>query len=397
MADLQVGGSALTDTDRSDIRTGLGLGNSATRSVGTTAGTVAAGDDSRLSNARTPTAHAASHAAGESDAITPASIGAATAAQGTDSREWTAATVDQAEAEAGSATTRRAWTALRVRQAIAAWWSATASTLIKTVNGNSLIGSGDLAVTASPAGSDTQLQFNDAGTAAGTAGLTWNKTTNTLTVASGTQTASVPIQALTQTWNAGGVAFTGWGLNITDSASSAFSLLANFQVGGVTQFSVRKDGMVLLNSRNSPSVFVGMAGSTGLSSTLLFITGTGGTAGSARMTGAQTGLHTAGLFGFTSNANSSDSDLLLHRIAAGVIGQYNGANAQEHQWYGTRTDAGNYRRVSLGMSTAGVGHIRPEGLGSGASGNVLHISGLPTSNPGPGILWNDAGTVKVGT
>lgn len=54
--------------------------------VGTTAGTVAAGDDSRF----------------------------------TDEREWSADTVGQSEAEAGSATTRRAWTAQRVRQAIVA-------------------------------------------------------------------------------------------------------------------------------------------------------------------------------------------------------------------------------------------------------------------------------------
>lgn len=60
------------------------LGDSATLDVGTTAGTVAAGDDSRF----------------------------------TDSREWTAATVSQAEAEAGVATTRRAWTAERIAQAI---------------------------------------------------------------------------------------------------------------------------------------------------------------------------------------------------------------------------------------------------------------------------------------
>lgn len=44
-------------------------GNAATRNVGTTAGTVAAGDDSRLTNARTPTAHAASHKGGGSDPI----------------------------------------------------------------------------------------------------------------------------------------------------------------------------------------------------------------------------------------------------------------------------------------------------------------------------------------
>jgi hypothetical protein len=37
--------------------------------TGTTAGTVAAGDDPRLSNARTPTPHASTHAAGNSDAL----------------------------------------------------------------------------------------------------------------------------------------------------------------------------------------------------------------------------------------------------------------------------------------------------------------------------------------
>ncbi len=53
-------------------RANLGLGGSATLNVGSTAGTVAAGDDSRLSNARTPTAHASTHQFGGSDPVATA-------------------------------------------------------------------------------------------------------------------------------------------------------------------------------------------------------------------------------------------------------------------------------------------------------------------------------------
>jgi hypothetical protein len=48
--------------------------------VGTVASTVAAGDDARLSDARTPLAHHTTHATAGSDPIAPADIGAATAA-----------------------------------------------------------------------------------------------------------------------------------------------------------------------------------------------------------------------------------------------------------------------------------------------------------------------------
>jgi hypothetical protein len=58
------------------------LGGAAALNVGTTAGTVAAGDDSRLSDARTPTTHASTHAAAGSDPITPAAIEAVPLADG---------------------------------------------------------------------------------------------------------------------------------------------------------------------------------------------------------------------------------------------------------------------------------------------------------------------------
>lgn len=99
----------------------------------------------------------------------------------------------------------------------------------------------------------------------------------------------------------------------------------------------------------------------------------------------------------SSNAGNSSPDLFLLRDAANTLALRNGANAQTFRTYGTLTDASNYRRLAMAMSTAGVAELKPEGAGTGASGNVLHISGLPTSNPGPGILWNNAGTPAIGT
>lgn len=65
-----------------------------------------------------------------------------------------------------------------------------------------------------------------------------------ITNALGTITTSQPY-TLTQTWNAGGVVFTGALINVTNTASDATSLLVDFQVGGASKFKIRAaDGLV---------------------------------------------------------------------------------------------------------------------------------------------------------
>ena len=64
------------------------------------------------------------------------------------------------------------------------------------------------------------------------------------TLTGATITTSQPVLDLAQTWNAGGVTFTGLKLNATDTASAAGSLLMDLQVGGTSRFNIGKSGLV---------------------------------------------------------------------------------------------------------------------------------------------------------
>lgn len=256
-------------------------------------------------------------------------------------------------------------------------------TNIKTINGNSLLGSGDLAVSASAAGSITQVQFNDAGAFGGDVGLAFDKATGKLTVGGKTVTASAPVLDLSQSWNAGAVTFTGIKFNVASDVSAAGSLLMDLQVGGVSKFKVGKDGYVY---------------TAGVTISTLQLVYDGVSSGNIW---AKKGFHIGGVGGGALSFSASDVSptyrTTLQAEASNTLAQFNGTAGQTFRLYGTYTDASNYRRLTKTMSASGVAEIKPEGAGTGATGNVLYISGLPTSNPGPGILWNNLGIVNVGT
>jgi hypothetical protein len=217
--------------------------------------------------------------------------------------------------------------------------------------------------------------------------------TGPLGITSGTITANAPLLNLSQTWNNAGVTFTGLFANITDTASNAASLLLNLQVGGVTQMSVNKAGTVAATTFR-------LTGNTG-SGVILRDAGSGAVGINAN--GVQVMDIRGGNVSLGANPLSwgstpvSSQDLILERDAANILALRNGTNAQTFRVHGTFTDASNHRRINLSMTTAGVAVLRAEGAGTGATGNVLHISSLPTSNPGPNILWNNAGTPAIGT
>jgi len=210
------------------------------------------------------------------------------------------------------------------------------------------------------------------------------------TFAAGTLTDSAPL-TLTQTWNDAAEVFTGLKVVVTDTASAAASLILDLQAGGASRASFKKNGHMAVNR-----IYVGVSSdySTGYiysSGSGLYLAGTNGPVAEVR---DNFGIHLGGQ-GLGWGTFGLAPDLILARDDAAVLAQRNGANAQTFRLYNTYTNASNYERMKFGWNT-NVFEIKPENAGTG-SARVVHISGLPTANPGAGILWNNAGTPAIGT
>lgn len=227
------------------------------------------------------------------------------------------------------------------------------------------------------------------------------------TVAGGTRTTSGSTLTITETLNNAGVTFPGaLVVNVTNTASNAASLLADIKVDGASAFAFYNRRQLVITGASNVHNKLWM-GNPSTSDNLSIACNTNAIGLTYQLIGDNTGSGGNAVLAFgasgeitwqsTNRQDAGSVALSLRKDADNVLGQRNGTNAQTSRTYGTYTDASNYRRVAVAMTTAGVASIAPEGAGTGASGNVLHISGLPTSNPGPGILWNDTGTVKVGT
>lgn len=185
-----------------------------------------------------------------------------------------------------------------------------------------------------------------------------------LSIAGGTATANAPVLNATQTWNNAAVTFTGWQLNVTDTASNAASLLMDLQRGGVTQFRVRKDGQLAFNGDlviNPNDINLRATASNGV-----LINSTGFSIGE------QSAI-------FFRDVPAGTIYSALRTQVSGVIEQRNGVNAQTLRVYNTFTDASNYERgrfawvsnvLTIGTENAGTGLARNltiESAGGGIS------------------------------
>lgn len=169
----------------------------------------------------------------------------------------------------------------------------------------------------------------------------------TATLPAGIITTSQPM-TLTQTWNAGGVTFTALVVNPSSTASSSASMIADFQLGGVSAVSIRKDGTII------------------------------GTADYRTAGGSFWVNSDDPAYGFRIG---TALDIALVRDAANTLALRNATNAQAFNVYNSWTDAANNEYVSTGF-TSNRAHLGTDKNGSGTQRSL--------------DLWGSDISLKVG-
>ena len=192
-----------------------------------------------------------------------------------------------------------------------------------------------------------------------------------LTITGGTVTVSTPFLQAAQSWNAAGVTFTGMKVNVTDTASASGSLLQDFQVGGVSKFSITKAGAV--TAASNLSVATGAVyqinGTSVLSATTLgssVVTSSLTTVGTLSAGAIPASLVTAGTFGagaytfpgalaitgaLTGVTTASMSGLLTSTLAVGKVFTADGGTT--NSLYQRFSNTGGSVVVGLESSTGG--------------------------------------------
>ena len=195
------------------------------------------------------------------------------------------------------------------------------------------------------------------------------------------------IYDMSDVWADGATTFTAIKMDVTNTASSASSLLMDLQVGGTSFFSASKSGDIVARRAFAfaapQSIFsadaFGFGNSKGSGLYGLYSSGQLGTRigikfflgekNNALEVGATVGIGWSATPGSGYTAGTKSGDLYLERDAANTLAQRNGTNAQTFNLYNTYTDGSNYERGFMRWNSnvleIGVGY-----LGTGSNKNI---------------------------
>ena len=231
-------------------------------------------------------------------------------------------------------------------------------------------------------------------------------------VTSGTITSDAPTISATQTWNSGGVTFTGWKLDVTDTASASASLLLDLQVGGSSKASIAKTGQLRITggtvTTSAPMLNLTQtwnAVGVTFQGALINVTTTTSAAASTYLDvqEAGTSLFKVGKFGKTTLANYTASDYALSitslvTLLAGVTDSYLNAINLAPNFLGSQAiTRHNYIRIAdptLGSNTLGDACVFAFDAAAGTHKAI--DSGTTKTSPGTVSAWvkiNINGTV----
>jgi hypothetical protein len=199
---------------------------------------------------------------------------------------------------------------------------------------------------------------------------------------SGTLTSDAPV-TISQTWNGtGSTVFKALVVNATTpgTTSSADSLVADFQVGGVSQLRVHKSGGIALNN------LMAIGGISGP----WFMVYNGSTPAGysfAVNVAGRVSLPNTGTLEWASFASGTPNTVLLRDGADNTLALRNGANAQTFNVYGTSSASNaNYARLALTCGLDGNATISTQALGTGVAGTVS-VNGIVASPSGNSLTF----------
>ena len=171
-----------------------------------------------------------------------------------------------------------------------------------------------------------------------------------MAITGGTVTSSTPIVDGAQTWNSGAVTFTALKINVTDTASSSTSALADLQVGGSSKFVFGKSGTIFFPASGYSTFGFGSGGGG-----VMGVTYSGSNVFGFTAFNYHTFAGTQYL-GFTSGAGGGGPDIAMYRNAAGVLELNNGTAGTFRDLYARNVRTQSVAVASLvAAATAGAG------------------------------------------